>query len=162
MTAYLNIGSNLGDRAAWIGRAVAEVERVLGAKARVSQPVESEPWGFDSPNRFLNAGLAVETALAPDHLLRVLQGVERALCPAPHRNADGSYADRAVDIDIIAVDSVVVRTPSLILPHARMHLREFVLLPMAELAPGWRHPLTGLTAAQMLERLRFGELGDNG
>ena len=68
----------------------------------------------------------------------------------PHRKPDGTYGDREVDIDIIAVDELVFASDTLTLPHPRMHLRSFVLGPLAELAPGWRHPLSGLTAAEIL------------
>ncbi|MDE6378068.1 MAG: 2-amino-4-hydroxy-6-hydroxymethyldihydropteridine diphosphokinase, partial [Duncaniella sp.] len=72
---------------------------------------------------------------------------------APHRDRDGGYIDRRIDIDIIAIDSIVLSTPRLTLPHPRMHLREFVLVPLAQLAPGWVHPVTGLNASAMLARL---------
>ena len=70
-----------------------------------------------------------------------------------HRNADGSYADRIIDIDIIAIDDLVISSESLVVPHLHIAERDFVLAPMAEIAPNWRHPLTGLTAAEMLENL---------
>lgn len=160
ITAYINIGSNMGDRHALIELAVACIER-MGMPVCRSAYIESEPWGYESDNLFLNLGLAVDTAMTPGTLLERLLDIEREINPAPHRRSDGSYSDRAIDVDLIACDvmegtgvrSLVIDTPCLTLPHPRMHLRRFVLVPMAELAPMWRHPLLGLTPAEMLARL---------
>lgn len=153
--AHINIGSNIGDRLALLGEAVAAVERELGAKAEVSAVVESEPWGFDSPNMFLNIGVNVEVGdLAPLELLHHLQAAQRSVDDSSHRKADGSYADRRVDIDLIALGAAVVDTAELTLPHPRMAQRDFVLRPMMELLPEWRHPISGLTAGEMLGRVR--------
>ena len=157
MTAYLNIGSNIGDRMAHIERAVAAVMALSAdGKARVSAPFESEPWGFDSSNLFINVGVAIEIPeqMTPHMLLSRLLETQRSLCDAAHRAPDGSYIDREIDIDLIAVDSLVIDTPELTLPHPRMHLRDFVLRPMAEIAPHWRHPVSGLTCAELADRLR--------
>lgn len=153
MKAYINIGSNIGDRAAHISRAVGMISACSGARVTVSRPVESRAWGYESANMFMNIGLMFDTALSPYKLLEILLGVERSICDASHRGPDGSYCDRVIDIDLIAVDDMVIDTVTLVLPHPRMHMREFVLRPMAELAPGWRHPVSGLTAAEMISRL---------
>lgn len=156
MTAYLNIGSNIGDRMALIERAVAAVMALSAdGRARVSAPYESEPWGFESTNRFINVGVAIELPadVTPLQLLDRLLEVQHTLCADPHRAADGSYIDRMIDIDLIAVDGEVMDTPRLTLPHPRMHLRDFVLVPMAEIAPAWRHPLLGLTCAEMARNI---------
>ncbi len=152
--AYLNIGSNVGDREAHIGHAVAAVERLLGVRCRRSGVVESDAWGFESANRFLNIGLAFRTELDPEAIMMLLQRAEADCGATAHRDGKGSYVDRNVDIDFIALDDVVWQSDKLTLPHPRMHLRRFVLEPMAELAPCWRHPLTGLTVAQMLGSCR--------
>ena len=83
-------------------------------------------------------------------LVKYVKEVEKSISSMPHRKPDGTYGDREVDIDIIAVDELVFASDTLTLPHPRMHLRSFVLGPLAELAPGWRHPLSGLTAAEIL------------
>ncbi len=159
-TVYLNIGSNQGDRRALVARAVAAVSALTYPeveRSRVSDPVESAPWGYESDSVFLNVGIALDcridrpwTAASLHRLLDSLQAIERSIGTMPHRNADGSYRDRDLDIDIVAVDGLTVATPRLVLPHPHMAARAFVLEPMASLAPGWRHPLTGLTAAEML------------
>lgn len=152
-TAHINIGSNLGDSRAVIERAIGMLSRRLGSPTAVSRAVETPPWGFDSDNMFVNVGVSFATALSPETLLETILDVEREISPASHRDETGGYVDRLIDIDLIAVDSLVVDTPRLTLPHPRLHLRRFVLLPLAETAPQWRHPLTGLTAADMLKRL---------
>lgn len=151
--AHVNIGSNLGDGRANVTHAADMIAARLGVDVRRAEPVVSEPWGYTSPNPFVNLGIAFDTGIGPVELLRILRDIEAAISPAPHRNADGSYADRLIDIDLIAVGDTVADTPELTLPHPRMHLRDFVLLPVAQLDPGWRHPLLGLTAAQLLARL---------
>lgn len=154
---HLNIGSNIGDRAALIERAVAALCESLdpdgNAEIRLAPIIESEPWGFESDNRFLNLGLLIDTPVDvdPHEVLKSLQEVEREIADCPHRNADGSYADRPIDIDLIAIDGKTVNTPALQLPHPRMHLREFVLRPISELDPHWRHPKLGKTAEEMLD-----------
>ncbi|MDE5568610.1 MAG: 2-amino-4-hydroxy-6-hydroxymethyldihydropteridine diphosphokinase [Muribaculaceae bacterium] len=156
---HINIGSNTGDRAAQIERAVAALcERLdpsCRAEIRLAPIEESEPWGFESANKFLNLGLMVDMPgdVEPFAVLDVLQTVENDISDAPHRNADGSYADRPIDIDLIAIDDRVIDTPHLQLPHPRMHLRDFILRPVAALDPSWRHPLTGMTTGQMLSEL---------
>lgn len=152
-TAYINLGSNIGDRLSILERAVAAVEAALGAKARVAPPVESEPWGYASANPYLNIGIAIPTDLEPVSLLGTLLEVQAAIDPSPHRDKMGNYIDRLIDIDLIAVDNLTVDTPELTLPHPRMHLRRFVLEPMAILTPAWRHPRLGQTPAQMLKNL---------
>lgn len=156
MTAHVNIGSNKGNRQSAIDRAVALVASrcAAGGEALVSDPVETDPWGMDSTSRFVNVAMAFETTMAPDELIDALQLIEHSIDPSPHRDATGAYIDRAIDIDLIALDDIVIDTPRLTLPHPRMHLRDFVLLPMAAIAPRWRHPLTGLTPAMMLDRLK--------
>lgn len=160
-TAYINIGSNRGDRAALIARAVALIALRLGVKPITSSPVESPPWGYDSPHPFLNVGAAFPTTLPPDILLDRLLAIEHEISPLSHRNPDDTYADRLIDIDLIAVDNLIVPadapTPAgnrLTLPHPLMHLRPFVLIPMAEIAPDWCHPIITLTPAEMLHTIQ--------
>ncbi len=139
MRIHINIGSNQGDRRALIGQAVALIASEWpGARISCSGPVESEPWGYESPNRFLNLDVMLETdALCEPHdILRRLLSIERRVGGgAPHRDADGAYCDRPVDIDLIAVDRLCLSTPDLTLPHPRARLRPFVMHPLHELDP---------------------------
>lgn len=150
-TAYVNIGSNIGNRRSMLERAVALIKE-RWTTVRLSSVIQSEPWGYESPNMFLNIGAAFEClpAETPQQVHAHLQALQHSLCTDPHRNPDGTYTDRAIDIDLIAIDSLVLHTPQLRLPHPRMHLRPFVLIPMIELAPQWLHPTLLLIPSQML------------
>lgn len=152
-TAYINIGSNMGNRNALIEQAIAHIEFLCNAKTRKSPYVESEPWGYDSPNTFLNIGIAIETQLNPQELLNSLLKIEKSISPSSHRDEDGNYIDRLIDIDLIAVDDVVIDSPTLQLPHPRMHLRDFVLTPMMHLNPSWVHPILNKTITQLYHQL---------
>lgn len=152
-TAYINIGSNKGDRLAYIEQSVALIERMCQCQARRATLVKSSPWGYCSDNEYLNLGIAVETAIEPLHLLTGLLEVERSISAESHRDQHGNYVDRCIDVDLIAIDDMVVESAKLTLPHPRMHLREFVLLPMDELVPEWVHPIFHLTPRQMLDKL---------
>ncbi|MDE7411194.1 MAG: 2-amino-4-hydroxy-6-hydroxymethyldihydropteridine diphosphokinase [Paramuribaculum sp.] len=149
--AYINIGSNIGDRLHYIDAAVAAIEARMLVTAHRSAVIYSSPWGYDSPNDFANIGITIHTSLSPETLLRELLDIEHTIgSGAPHRNPDGTYCDRPVDIDLIAVDNITLHTPHLTLPHPRMHLRPFVLIPMTHLWADWHHPRTNLTPAQSL------------
>lgn len=149
----INIGSNLGNRRLNLSRAMAAVASEFG-DFEMSHTVESAPWGYDSTNSFLNVGMTFHSDLPPEEILRRLQEIERRISPAPHRTSDRKYADRIIDIDIVAIDRLMIDTPALQLPHPHLAERDFFLVPLEELAPGWQHPLTGLTATGMLERLK--------
>jgi 2-amino-4-hydroxy-6-hydroxymethyldihydropteridine diphosphokinase len=163
---HINIGSNLGNSRSALERAVAEIDLLSGdGSCRRSSVVESEPWGFSSPHKFLNIGVEIVTELAPDELMSRLLAVQNSICSASHRTTTGAYADREVDIDLVYYDDVVMpqmwsesRGEVLTVPHPRMHLREFMLRPVMELSPQWVHPVFGMTAGQLLERLS-GNLG---
>ena len=153
MKYYLNIGSNMGDRRDNLYRAVVALSAGNGGCA-VSSIVESEPWGFESEHRFMNLGVSLDSTMSPQQMLDRIHEIERCLGSLSHRDDSGHYIDRLVDIDIMAIDDLVIDTPSLQVPHPHLPDREFFLLPMQQLDAAWRHPVTGLTAAQMLERLR--------
>lgn len=141
MTAHINIGSNIGDRLALIGRAVAALCRRFPGAA-VSGPVESEPWGFDSPNTFVNVGVMIECDLGPESLLSLLLEIERSVGNGiSHRDSAGRYADRPIDIDLIDYGRMVYLSRQLTLPHPWASERPFVMGPLLELEPDYRSPL---------------------
>ena len=152
MNYYLNIGSNIGDRRDNLYRAVVALSAGTGGCA-LSAVVESEPWGFESDNRFLNLGVRVTSGLAPQEMLDRIHDIERSLGSATHRDSNNGYIDRSVDIDIMAIDDQVIDTPSLQVPHPHLPERDFFLRPMSQLDPQWHHPVTGFTAQQMLDAL---------
>ena len=153
MTYFFNIGSNLGDKGHNLRTAIQAIESKLQATAQASSIIESTAWGFESNNTFLNIGIAIESNIAPLEMLRITQSIEQSLGSATHRNPDGSYCDRAVDIDIIAIDNQIIDSEHLTIPHPRMHLRNFVLAPMAEIAPSWIHPILKKASAQLLSEI---------
>ena len=107
------------------------------AAVRRSAFIESEPWGFESPHKFLNVGIALDfdEYVNIESLLDDMQKIERCISSQSHRNPDGSYRDRYIDIDIIAVDTQVIDLPNLKVPHPRAYMRDFVMVPLRELAP---------------------------
>ena len=155
MKYYLNIGSNMGERRDNLYRAVVALAAGTSGCA-VSSIVESEPWGFDSENRFMNLGVWFESELAPHEMLDRIHDIEQRLGSASHRDENGGYIDRLVDIDIVAIDDMVIETPTLQVPHPHLAERDFFLRPMMQLAPDWQHPVTGLTASEMMEMLSKG------
>ncbi len=151
--AHINIGSNIEPRLAHIGQAVSMLKQLVDPLLKVSRPVETPPWGFTSPNDFMNVGVLISTPLPPSTLQGLLQDIQSRIDPSPHRDEAGNYIDRKIDIDFIAMEDEVITTPALTLPHPRMSSREFVLLPMIELDPTWKHPLTDMTPLQMLSEI---------
>lgn len=133
MIAYINIGTNLGNRAANIDRAISAIEHRFACKATRSDVVESEPWGFVSQNRFMNIGIRIDVELSPFELLDGLQAIERKISPMSHRTESGGYADRVIDIDIMDIDGVELSTPRLTVPHAHLREREFFMVPYRQL-----------------------------
>ena len=123
MRYYLNIGTNMGDRHGNISRAVAQIASRLQTEVVQSAPFESEPWGYESDNRFINVGVALDSEKEPQEVLGELHGIEVAMGSACHRNADGTYADRIIDIDVIAIDDMEIDTAALTVPHPRMEQR---------------------------------------
>jgi 2-amino-4-hydroxy-6-hydroxymethyldihydropteridine diphosphokinase len=147
-TAYIGLGSNLGDRMATLRAAVQRLEtldRIIG----VSSLYETEPVGYLEQPRFLNAVVAVETVLAPGDLLRELLGIELDM----GRTRSFADAPRTLDLDLLLVDDVALETAELTLPHPRLHDRAFVLVPLADLAPEMVHPASGQTVREMLRAL---------
>lgn len=138
-TAYLGLGSNLGDREANISRAIALIAEQAGTVVRQSALFYSEPWGFESENAFVNAVVCIHTSLTPHRLLRATQRIERQMGKdsrhATRRTAGQPdvYQDRPIDIDILLYDDLTVNTPDLIIPHQLMRQRDFVMNPLHEI-----------------------------
>jgi len=152
--AAIALGSNLesrfGDREANLREAVRRIES-LGEVRAVSSFYDTEPVGYLEQPRFLNGALLLETELSPMVLMRELLGVERAM----GRERVGAMAKgpRVIDLDLLLYGDWVLWAEELVLPHPRMEERRFVLEPLAEIAPGWVHPVLGLTVREMLGRL---------
>lgn len=131
-TVYLSLGSNLGDKEQNLASAVSEIARRIGDITDQSAFLETEPWGFDSKNTFLNAAVRVETELSPYELLNATQQIERDL-GRKQKSEKGQYHDRIIDIDILLYDDLHIQTPELTIPHPLMQQRDFVLIPLKEI-----------------------------
>lgn len=130
--AYLSLGSNLGDRHATMQSAILLLDSQAGSVDRVSSAIETEPWGFESANKFLNMCVRITTTLSPEQLLATTKDIELQLGRTT-KSVNGQYHDRPIDIDILTYDDLHINTPSLTLPHPHMHERDFVMIPLREI-----------------------------
>lgn len=150
---YANIGSNLGDKEALIQRALHEIGEIFGYYC-ISGFVESEPWGFESTNRFLNIGVAFRTELTPEEVLYKLHSVEQKISKKSHRDILGNYIDREIDIDIMAIDSLIYESECLTIPHEHIKERTFFLYPLKDLCDNWRHPKSFESIEELLDKMK--------
>lgn len=150
-TAYIGLGTNMGDKRGNLIRASALLAERVGDVLALSSVYETEPWGFESENRFLNAVIALSTPLSPWELLDATRLIEIEM--GRIGKSDGSYHDRIIDIDLLMVDDQVIRSERLTLPHPLMRERRFVMEPLAEVAPDTRHPVSGKTMRELWEAL---------
>ena len=134
---YLGLGSNLGNREANIRRALTLIDERLGSVYRVSSFIETEPIGFCSNHRFINAVCLVHTMMSPISCLRETQKIEQELGRIQKSICtDGTlqHFDRTIDIDLLIYDDLIIKTPELTLPHPRMKERDFVMIPLKEIS----------------------------
>ena len=150
---YLGLGTNSGNRTENLTRAIEELSLALGNCTAQSSFMETEPWGFNSNNKFLNCVVAFETVKSPMEVLEITEGIEHKLGRTT-KSVGGVYHDRIIDIDILLYGSETISTERLTIPHPLMHLRDFVLAPLAEIAPDTIHPIFGKSAEVMLKELR--------
>lgn len=132
MIAYLSLGTNLGDKRKNIAEAIKNIGELVGDVVRQSALYETEPWGFRSDNRFVNAAVCVDTQLSPRRLLEVTQRIERDM-GRTLKSDGGEYHDRIIDIDILLYGDLHIDEPDLKIPHPLMHERDFVMTPLNEI-----------------------------
>lgn len=150
-TAYIALGSNIGDKKAYLDMAVKHLnERKDCQVKKVSDYLVTEPYGVTDQDDFLNGALELQTMLDPEELLQALHQIEQDA----NRVRTIHWGPRTLDLDILMYDDLVLDTPELHIPHIEMHLRDFVLIPMNQIAPWKRHPLTGKTIEEMLQNLK--------
>lgn len=131
---FLGLGTNLGNKEANLNEAVEEIKKRVGEVTSLSAFYATEPWGFESNHSFLNAVCRVSTLFSPMEVLRLTQDIERSLGRL-QKSINRQYSDRSIDIDILLYDDIHINTPELTIPHPLMWEREFVIIPLKEIAP---------------------------
>lgn len=154
---YIGLGTNLGDKEQNLRDAVHRIEEQIGKVLSLSAFYVTAPWGFASENSFLNAAACVETQLFPLEVLQETQTIEREL-GRTKKSVNGAYSDRLIDIDLLLYDDLVLSVTSadgaeLNLPHPLMAKRDFVMRPLAEIAPALQHPVLKQTMKEIFDEL---------
>lgn len=151
--AFLGLGSNLGERIFYIDNALRAIKRLKDTSiAKSSSVYETDPWGNENQEKFLNCVIEIETGLNPDQLLNELKAIEKRL----GRTGGGKWSEREIDIDILFFEDEIILNEKINIPHGQIEKRRFVLVPMNELAPDFIHPVFKKTMSQLLK-----ETGDN-
>lgn len=147
-TAYIALGSNLGDKKGYLDGAVEALKELPGCEVRkVSSYIVTEPYGGIEQDDFLNGCLCLKTLMTPHELLDALHEIEKQA----HRERVIRWECRTLDLDIIFYDDEIFETDDLIIPHVEMHKRSFVLKPLREIAPNKRHPILQKTVSELDE-----------
>lgn len=146
-SVYLLTGSNQGNRKEQLKQSITELELHAGTIVKASAMYETEAWGIEGLPAHLNQALLLQTRLAPVQLLSVIHDIENKL----GRIRQQKWGVRAIDIDIIYFDDLILELPQLVIPHPLMQQRNFVLAPLAEIAPDFIHPILQKTNKQLLE-----------
>lgn len=148
-TAYIGIGSNLGNRAENCVNAITLLIADGVRVTSISSMIETEPWGIKEQPKFINMAIQIQTPLAPDDLLKLLKDIEvrSGRVPGP------VWGPRIVDLDILFYEDLVMKTPELEIPHPGAGSRDFVLKPLAEIAPELIHPVLKKSVRELLHSL---------
>jgi len=144
----LGLGSNMGDRLSYLSYALKELDTVAGRVTAKSSVWETEPWGFEAEEQFLNMAVELTTVLDPDTMLGVIKTMETRL--GRTRTKGPGYRSRVIDIDILLWGDSVISGPGLQIPHPRISDRRFVLVPLCEIAPYTIHPVRGRSLIELL------------
>lgn len=143
----LSLGSNKGNRAKYIADAIAHCTKTVGKLLLKAPLYETAAWGNTNQNSFLNTVICLETVLSPKMVFKAIKAIEILL----KRSNSEHWGPREIDIDIILFEQLIVHSETLTIPHASMHLRNFVLQPAADICPHWNHPVFNKTIGNLLE-----------
>ncbi len=158
VTAYLSLGSNQGDRIGYIQQAASLLKATDGINiVTTSSFYETEPWGMDSDNLFVNAVMQINTTLNPEDLLTAIEFIEKTLGRV-EKTKESNYLDRCIDIDIIFYENLIINTPKLEIPHPRFHERAFMIVPMLEIAQDFVHPIFNKSVLKIYDELENPEM----
>lgn len=147
MQVFLGIGTNLGEREKNLVKAISLIEEHIGAVVKSSSVYETEPWGFETRDYFLNMVIAVKTNLKPSGLIGRILMIEAEMGRLRDIKV---YTSRIIDIDILFYGKRRFKTKTLVIPHPLMHKRRFVLVPLCEIVPEFVHPVSGRTMIDLL------------
>jgi len=142
------MGSNLGDRVKFFLEAEKRITHDIGRILIKSSIYETQPWGFDHKNEFLNQVVGLESEFPTDKVLDALLTIENQM---GRKREEGGYTTRNIDLDLLFYDSFIINTTKLILPHPRLHLRKFTLVPLNEIFPTLVHPVLNMSISQILK-----------
>ncbi|MDY0084529.1 MAG: 2-amino-4-hydroxy-6-hydroxymethyldihydropteridine diphosphokinase [Bacteroidales bacterium] len=148
---FILLGSNQGEREKMLQQATEAIERICGKIVRQSCIYETAPWGFESEQWFLNQVIQIKSFLVPETLLEKLLAIELQLGRV---RTNAQYSSRAIDLDLLYYSSIHLETRLLEIPHPRLHLRRFTLMPLSEIAPDFVHPVLKKTQLELLELLQ--------
>lgn len=148
---FILLGSNQGEREKMLQQATEAIERICGKIVRQSSIYETAPWGFESEQWFLNQVIQIKSFLVPETLLEKLLAIELQLGRV---RTNAQYSSRAIDLDLLYYSSIHLETRLLEIPHPRLHLRRFTLIPLSEIAPDFVHPVLKKTQLELLELLQ--------
>lgn len=148
--AYIGLGSNIGDKESYLKEAISKIDCAKNIDLiRRSSFITTKPWGYLEQDDFLNAAIEIETILETEELIDLLLNIEQEL----NRKREIKWGPRTIDLDILMYDEVISSNEKVILPHPRMHEREFVLKPLSEIAPYLMHPVLNKRIFTLLEEL---------
>jgi 2-amino-4-hydroxy-6-hydroxymethyldihydropteridine diphosphokinase len=147
---YLLLGGNQGDVKKIFSQTLELIQSSVGKVKTLSPVYRSEPWGFEASESFLNQAILVETELDPEDLLKEILAIEKKMGRV-RDNANGKYSSRPIDIDILFYNDSIIYSRDLIVPHPRLHLRNFTLVPLNDISPDFYHPVLKKTISDLLK-----------
>ena len=150
-TAYLGLGSNIGERMNFIRNALSKIEKIRDTSLIKSSSVyETEPWGVSGQDNYLNCAVEIETKLAAEDLLRELKNIEIKL----GRQENKKWSEREIDIDLLFYGNEIISKENMKVPHLQIENRKFVLIPLSEIAPQLIHPVFRKNMTELLKETK--------